>query len=141
GDGVGVAGAGGGSEGGLVGRPRRGRGPAGRPAGGTRRTRRGHTGDVAEHSTPETIRVLLSQTRTWAVVGCSPDPRRDSHRIARLLQERGFRVIPVNPNAETILGERCYPSVRDLPDTARGEVVVILRRGAVAGALASAEIV
>ena len=65
------------------------------------------------HSTPATIREVLTTTRTWAVVGCSPDPTRDSHRIARLLRERGYRVILVNPNAEEILGEGCYASVID----------------------------
>ena len=84
-------------------------------------------------STPETIRELLTQTRTWAVVGCSPDPRRDSHRIARLLQERGFRVIPVNPAAGELLGERCYPSLLDIPADEGVEVVDIFRRADLAG--------
>jgi predicted CoA-binding protein len=48
---------------------------------------------VTVHSSPETISKLLTETRTWAVIGCSPDPRRDSHRIAHLLQSRGFRVV------------------------------------------------
>jgi predicted CoA-binding protein len=61
---------------------------------------------MASHSSPDTIRTILTETRTWAVVGCSPDPRRDSHGIARLLQERGFRIIPVNPNVDDVLGER-----------------------------------
>jgi predicted CoA-binding protein len=52
---------------------------------------------MTTHSQPHVIRQVLTQTHTWAVVGCSPDPNRDSHRIARLLQRRGFRVIPVNP--------------------------------------------
>jgi uncharacterized protein len=60
---------------------------------------------VTFRSSPETIRRLLTETRTWAVVGCSPDPGRDSHRVARVLQDRGFRVIPVNPNADAVLGE------------------------------------
>jgi predicted CoA-binding protein len=83
---------------------------------------------VRVHSTPETIRELLTGTHTWAVVGCSPDPRRDSHRIARLLQSRGFRVIPVNPAATEILGQRCYPSLRAIPATDRVEVVDVFRR-------------
>jgi len=58
----------------------------------------------------ETIRTLLQDCETWAVVGCSPDARRDSHRIAALLQSRGKRVIPVNPTAGEILGERAYAS-------------------------------
>jgi predicted CoA-binding protein len=85
-------------------------------------------------SDPQTIRTLLTQTRTWAVVGCSPDPGRDSNRIARLLQSRGFHVIPVNPNVEEVLGERCYPSVTAIPADAGVEVVDIFRRADRAGA-------
>ena len=87
----------------------------------------------AVHSTPETIREVLTTTRTWAVVGCSPDPARDSHRIARLLQQHGFRVIPVNPKAEQILGERCYASVTDIPAAEGVEVVDVFRRSEQAG--------
>jgi predicted CoA-binding protein len=85
------------------------------------------------HSAPGTIAELLTETRTWAVVGCSPDPRRDSHRVARLLQERGFRVIPVNPAVDELLGERCYPSVVDIPAEEGVEVVDIFRRADRAG--------
>ena len=85
------------------------------------------------HSTPETIRQVLTTTRTWAVVGCSPDPARDSHRIARLLQQHGFRVIPVNPKAEEILGERCYASVTEIPAEEGVEVVDVFRRSEKAG--------
>jgi uncharacterized protein len=70
--------------------------------------------------------------RTWAVVGCSPDPGRDSHRIAALLQRRGYRVIPVNPACEEILGERCFPTLADIPEPV--EVVDIFRRSEAAGA-------
>ena len=89
---------------------------------------------MAHHSDAHTIRTLFTGTRTWAVVGCSPDPRRDSHRVARLLQARGFRVIPVNPNAEEILGERCYPSISAIPAREGVEVVDIFRRADEAGA-------
>ena len=80
----------------------------------------------------EDIRFALEQTQTWAVVGCSPDPYRDSHRIAALLQSRGFRVIPVNPNADEILGERCVASVHDIGEPV--DVVDIFRRSSEAGA-------
>jgi uncharacterized protein len=89
---------------------------------------------VAEHSTSEMIRTLLTETRTWAVIGCSPDPGRDSHRIARLLQDRGFRVIPVNPRVPEVLGERCYPRLAAIPESERVEVVDIFRRADRAGA-------
>jgi uncharacterized protein len=78
------------------------------------------------------IRYALEQTTTWAVVGCSPDPGRDSHRIAALLQRRGFRVIPVNPAATEILGERCYPSLAAIGEPV--DVVDVFRRSAEAGA-------
>ena len=90
------------------------------------------TGGVALHSSPRAIRTLLTGTHTWAVVGCSPDPRRDSHRIARLLQGRGFRVVPVNPSLQEILGERCPPSVTAIPEPI--DVVDIFRRSERAGA-------
>jgi len=89
---------------------------------------------MALHSTPETIRRVLTETRTWAVVGCSPDPRRDSHRIAHLLQSSGFRVIPVNPNVDEVLGERCYASLGEIPAGEGVEVVDIFRRADAAGA-------
>ena len=79
------------------------------------------------------IRWALTETKTWAVVGCSPDPRRDSHRITALLQRRGFRVIPVNPAVESVLGERCYPSLAGVPDRDSIDVVDIFRRASEAG--------
>ncbi len=89
---------------------------------------------MAPHSTPETIRELLTTTHTWAVVGCSPDPRRDSNRIARLLQGHGFRVIPVNPSAREVLGQPCYPNLAAIPASERIEVVDVFRRRDQAGA-------
>jgi uncharacterized protein len=77
------------------------------------------------------IEHLLTQTRTWAVVGCSPDPTRDSHRIARLLQSRGFRVVPVNPAVDEVLGERAYPDVGAIPEPV--DVVDVFRRSDQAG--------
>ena len=79
------------------------------------------------------VRALLTDTRTWAVVGCSPDPSRDSHRIAALLKREGFRVFPVNPYVTgEVLGERCYASLRELPEPV--DVVDIFRRADQAGA-------
>ncbi|MCA1905306.1 MAG: CoA-binding protein [Desulfarculus sp.] len=65
---------------------------------------------------PEHIKDLLGQCRVVAVVGLSPDPARDSHRVAAYLQQRGFRIIPVNPKAETILGQKCYPDLASIPE-------------------------
>lgn len=82
----------------------------------------------------QTIAEVLTRYKTWAVIGCSPDPRRDSHRIARLLQSRGYRVIPVNPHVDEVLGERAYASLHDVPRAEGVEVVDIFRRSALAGA-------
>ena len=79
----------------------------------------------------EVIRRVLTEHKTWAVVGCSPDPFRDSHRIAALLQARGYRVIPVNPQIDEVLGERAYASVHEIPEPV--DVVDVFRRSDQAG--------
>ncbi len=73
--------------------------------------------------TPEEI---LRSAQTIAVVGASPDPLRTSHRVMRYLQRVGYRCIPVNPNADDVLGERCYPSLADLPGPV--DLVDVFRR-------------
>jgi len=64
---------------------------------------------------PETLRCILDQTRTIAVVGLSPKEHRPSNRVARYLITAGFRVIPVNPGQERILDRTCYPSLAEVP--------------------------
>ena len=80
------------------------------------------------------VRTLLTTTRTWAIVGCSPDPARDSNRIAAMLKHRGFTIVPVNPGEREILGEPCYPSVTAIPDDVSIDVVDVFRRSEAAGA-------
>ena len=89
---------------------------------------------MATAALDDTIRSLLTTRLTWAVVGCSPSPSRDSHRIADLLRRRGNRIVPVNPNAAgaEILGERCVASVTGLGEGAV-DVVDIFRRSDAAG--------
>ena len=65
--------------------------------------------------TEEQIRELLTRARRVAVVGLSPKPERDSHRVARYLQARGYEIVPVYPREEHILGQQVYRSVRDIP--------------------------
>ena len=64
---------------------------------------------------PRTIRKIFSYARTVAVVGLSPNRLRPSFFVGGYLQYRGFRVIPVNPTADEILGEKSYPTLRDIP--------------------------
>lgn len=81
----------------------------------------------------DTIRHVLTEYKTWAVVGCSPDAFRDSNMIARLLIDKGYDVIPVNPTCEgEILDRRCYPSLDAIDRPV--EVVDIFRRADQAGA-------
>ncbi|MCL6620515.1 MAG: CoA-binding protein [Syntrophobacterales bacterium] len=77
------------------------------------------------HSTPEIIRRILTDYRVVAVVGLSPQPDRPSHQVARYLKEHGYRIVPVRPGCSEILGERCYPSLKDVPFPV--EVVDIFR--------------
>jgi len=79
------------------------------------------------------IREILSQPRRIAVVGCSPDPSRDSHRIAQLLIDKGHSVVPVNPHATQILGHQCYPTLRMIAGSI--DMVDIFRRANQASAI------
>ena len=81
----------------------------------------------------QSIRVALG-LRRWAVVGCSPDPGRDSHRIASLLISRGYDVTPINPACEEVLGRRAYPTVTEAAEFGPIDVVDIFRRPEAAGA-------
>ncbi len=80
------------------------------------------------------VRAILTGTHVWAVVGCSPDPDRDSYRIASMLKRRGYEMIPVNPMVTEVLGERSFPTLSAIPADAGVEVVDVFRRPDVAGA-------
>ena len=71
---------------------------------------------------------LLRDTKTIAVVGCSPRPSQTSHRIARYLQGVGYRVVPVNPYHQELLGEPCYPSLLAIPEDVTVDLVNVYRR-------------
>jgi len=62
-----------------------------------------------------TLTRLLSEAKTIAVYGCSPKPDRTSHQIAAFLIEQGYNVVPVHPKAESILGQKVYPKLGDIP--------------------------
>jgi len=74
---------------------------------------------MSDHFTnPSTdeIRALLRRIKTIAVVGLSTSPSRPSHGVAQALQGFGDRIVPVNPAVREVLGERAYPSLRELPE-------------------------
>ncbi len=87
--------------------------------------------------TPEEVTAaadgILDRYRTFAVVGASPEPRRPSHGVIGVLLAHGFRVIPVNPNADEVRGMRCYPDLASVPGYVEVEVVDIFRRPEEAG--------
>lgn len=62
------------------------------------------------------LKRLFETVRTIAVVGCSPRPERPGHYVTKYLQDLGYRIIPVNPGQTEILGEKCYASLRDIPE-------------------------
>jgi len=79
----------------------------------------------------EAIQSILSRAQRIAVVGCSPDPRRDSHEVAQQLMGWGHTVFPVNPAVSEILGQRCYARLSDVPRPV--DMVDIFRRSEVVG--------
>jgi hypothetical protein len=69
---------------------------------------------------------ILKRAKTIAVVGLSDSPLRPSHGVAAYLQTQGYRIIPVNPQIQTSLGEKAYPSLLDVPE--KIDIVDIFRR-------------
>jgi uncharacterized protein len=69
---------------------------------------------------------LLKKAKTIAVVGLSNKPLRPSHGVSLYMQQQGYRIIPVNPNIQTVLGEKAYPSLKDVPD--KIDIVNVFRR-------------
>ncbi|MCG9968861.1 CoA-binding protein [Pelotomaculum terephthalicicum JT] len=79
------------------------------------------------NSIEKEIKELLKNSRCIAVVGLSDKPERDSYKVAKYLQEHGYRIIPVNPSLKNdVLGEKPYPSLKDVPGNV--EIVNIFRR-------------
>ena len=71
--------------------------------------------DLARYQDPLTIQRVLHNMHTIAVVGLSNNPLRASYFVGYYLQRHGYQVIPVNPRESEILGEKCYPSLADVP--------------------------
>jgi len=82
----------------------------------------------------EKTRRILRENRTIAVVGLSAQWHRPSYFAAKYMQEHGYRVIPVNPTYDTILGEKCFKSLRDIPG--KVDIVDCFRRSAEIPAIA-----
>ena len=72
------------------------------------------------------IEEQLRNSNTIAVVGLSPNPDRDSHRVSAYLQSQGYRIIPVNPTVDEVLGEKSYPDLPSVPESI--DMVDVFRR-------------
>ena len=85
-----------------------------------------HPNDISTQ--PEAIRGLLQQARTIAVVGISAKPDRPSHEVAHYLQRAGYTIVPVNPAYGEVLGQKCYPSLHEVPG--KIDIVDVFRKPA-----------
>jgi xylulose-5-phosphate/fructose-6-phosphate phosphoketolase len=80
------------------------------------------TSESIEHA------VLLKEARTLAFIGLSDKPERHSNRVARYFQNKGYRIIPINPNISEALGEKSYASLLDIPQSVHIDIVDIFRK-------------
>jgi len=71
------------------------------------------------------IREILTKYKTVAVVGLSRDPDKDSYRVSAYLKKHGFRIIPVNPFADEVLGEKSYKSLLDIPAEIQKSIEIV----------------
>ena len=88
------------------------------------------------NSNREEMKEIFESIQTIAVLGLSPDPTKASHRVAKYLQEAGYKIVPVYPKEETILGEKVYRSLLDIPF--KVDMVDIFRKPAAFDAIADA---
>ena len=89
---------------------------------------------ASDYQDPETIQRLLHGTRTLAIVGLSPNHLRASNFVGFYAARHGYRIIPVNPREEEVLGEKSYPSLSDVPEQI--DVVDVFRAPAAVPAIA-----
>ena len=78
------------------------------------------------NSNKEEIKKIFDTVKTIAVLGLSPDPQKASHRVAKYLQEVGYKIYPVYPKEDTILGEKVYRSLAEIPENV--DMVDIFRK-------------
>ncbi len=72
------------------------------------------------------IREILEEAKTIAVVGLSANPERTSHEISKIMQESGYKIIPVNPTVDEVLGEKAYDSLTDIKEDI--DIINVFRR-------------
>jgi len=88
------------------------------------------------NSNMDEVKEIFDNVKTIAVLGLSPDESKDSHRVAKYLQSQGYKIVPVYPKGETILGEKVYTSLADIPFVV--DMVDIFRKATALDAIADA---
>lgn len=73
----------------------------------------------------KTINEILEKYKVVAVVGLSKEPGKDSHRVSAYLKQHGYRIIPVNPFADEVLGEKSYPSLLEIPPEIQRNIEIV----------------
>jgi len=93
---------------------------------------------IFTNPTQEQINHILLNTRVIAVVGLSDNPDRTSYKVSQIMQSNGYRIIPINPNAAEVLGEKCYASLEQVPESI--DLVNVFRRSELAVPIAEAAV-
>lgn len=79
-----------------------------------------------ENPTNNELKSILESAKTVAVVGLSNNPDKTVYQISKIMQQQGYRIIPVNPTVDEVLGEKAYPSLQDVPD--KIDIINVFRR-------------
>ena len=88
------------------------------------------------NSNMDEVKEIFESVKTIAVLGLSPDESKDSHRVAKYLQAQGYKIVPIYPKGKTILGEKVYNSLADIPFAV--DMVDVFRKAAALDAIADA---
>ena len=86
-----------------------------------------------ENSNLDEIKSLLQSAKTIAVVGLSPNEEKDSHKVSKYMQEKGYKIIPIYPKEDSILGEKVYRSLDEVKEQV--DIVNVFRKPAVVPAI------
>ena len=71
------------------------------------------------------IKTILKETKTIAVVGLSPKPKRPSHRVSKAMQGFGYTIIPVRPAVDEVLGEKAYADLESIPESIQAQIDMV----------------
>ena len=88
------------------------------------------------NSNPQELKEYLEKYKNIAIVGASPNPEKDSHRVTKYMIEAGYNIFPIYPKEDTILGEKVYRSLKEIPD--KVDIVVVFRKPNAVDAIADA---